>query len=45
MTGTNLGLFLVAAAAIAAVPGPGIFYVVARSLSGGKTVGIASPAS
>jgi threonine/homoserine/homoserine lactone efflux protein len=42
MTGTNLGLFLVAAVAIAAVPGPGIFYVVARSLSGGKTVGIAS---
>jgi len=42
MSGTNLSLFLLAAAIIAAVPGPGIFYVAARTLSGGKKAGIAS---
>ena len=42
MTGTNFPLFLVAALIIAAVPGPGIFYVAARTLSGGRKAGIAS---
>src|SRR6478735_5248978 len=38
----NFLLFLAAASVIAAVPGPGIFYVAARTLSGGKSAGIAS---
>jgi len=42
MTGTNFSLFLAAALIIAAVPGPGIFYVAARTLSGGRKTGIAS---
>jgi threonine/homoserine/homoserine lactone efflux protein len=42
MTLTNLPLFLVAALVIAIVPGPGIFYVAARTLSGGPKAGIAS---
>jgi threonine/homoserine/homoserine lactone efflux protein len=42
MDGTNLSLFLLAALIIAAVPGPGIFYVAARTLSGGRRAGIAS---
>jgi threonine/homoserine/homoserine lactone efflux protein len=42
MNGTNFTLFLLAALVIAAVPGPGIFYVAARTLSGGKQAGIAS---
>ena len=42
MNGTNFTLFLLAALVIAAVPGPGIFYVAARTLSGGKSAGIAS---
>jgi threonine/homoserine/homoserine lactone efflux protein len=42
MAGANLALFLVAAIIIAAVPGPGIFYVAARTLSGGRAAGIAS---
>ncbi|MDI1264588.1 MAG: LysE family translocator [bacterium] len=42
MTGTNFPLFLAAALLIAAVPGPGIFYVAARTLSGGRRAGIAS---
>jgi threonine/homoserine/homoserine lactone efflux protein len=42
MTGANFSLFLLAALIIAAVPGPGIFYVAARTLSGGKRAGIAS---
>ena len=33
---------MLAALVIAAVPGPGIFYVAARTLSGGKRAGIAS---
>ena len=40
--GTNFLLFLAAASVIAAVPGPGIFYVAARTLSGGRKAGIAS---
>jgi threonine/homoserine/homoserine lactone efflux protein len=42
MNGANFPLFLVAALIIAAVPGPGIFYVAARTLSGGRKAGIAS---
>jgi arginine exporter protein ArgO len=42
MSGTNFSLFLAAALIIAAVPGPGIFYVAARTLSGGRKTGIAS---
>nr|WP_249127410.1 LysE family translocator [Bradyrhizobium lablabi] len=38
----NFSLFLLAALIIAAVPGPGIFYVAARTLSGGRPSGIAS---
>ena len=38
----NFSLFLAAALIIAAVPGPGIFYVAARTLSGGRKTGIAS---
>ena len=38
----NFILFLLAALAIAASPGPGIFYVVARTLSGGRAEGLAS---
>jgi threonine/homoserine/homoserine lactone efflux protein len=42
MSGTQFSLFLAAALIIAAVPGPGIFYVAARTLSGGRKTGIAS---
>jgi threonine/homoserine/homoserine lactone efflux protein len=42
MTGGTLSLFLLAAVVIAAVPGPGIFYVAARTLAGGRQAGIAS---
>ncbi|QWG12144.1 LysE family translocator [Bradyrhizobium sediminis] len=42
MSGENLSLFLAAAFIIAAIPGPGIFYVAARTLSGGRNAGIAS---
>ena len=42
MSGTNLSLFLLAASIIAIVPGPGIFYVAARTLSGGRKAGVAS---
>jgi threonine/homoserine/homoserine lactone efflux protein len=42
MTGADFALFLLAALVIAAVPGPGIFYVVTRTLSGGRKAGIAS---
>jgi threonine/homoserine/homoserine lactone efflux protein len=42
LNGTNFTLFLLAALIVAAVPGPGIFYVAARTLSGGKSAGIAS---
>src|SRR3954468_11782933 len=38
----NFLLFLAAASVIAAVPGPGLFYVTARTLSGGRKAGIAS---
>jgi threonine/homoserine/homoserine lactone efflux protein len=39
---TNFSLFLLAALVIAAVPGPGIFYVAARTIAGGRKAGIAS---
>ena len=42
MTGTNFSLFLLAALVIAVIPGPGIFYVAARTLSDGSKAGIAS---
>ena len=42
MTGADFALFLLAALVIAAVPGPGIFYVAARTLSGGRKAGVAS---
>lgn len=42
MSGTNLSLFLPAALIIAVVPGPGIFYVAARTLSEGRNAGFAS---
>ena len=42
MSGANFSLFLLAAVIIAAIPGPGIFYVAARTLSGGRAAGIAS---
>ena len=42
MSGANFLLFLLAAIIIAAIPGPGIFYVTARTLSGGRQAGIAS---
>ena len=38
----SLLLFLAAALVIAVTPGPGIFYVAARTLSGGRTEGLAS---
>ena len=43
MFGTwNFSLFFMAALVIAATPGPGIFYVAARTLSGGRVEGVAS---
>jgi threonine/homoserine/homoserine lactone efflux protein len=39
---TDFSLFLIAALVVAVVPGPGIFYVAARTLSDGRKVGIAS---
>lgn len=38
----NLMIFLAAALLIAITPGPGIFYVGARTLAGGRRVGLAS---
>lgn len=39
---SNLALYFVAALALAVTPGPGIFYVAARTLSGGRSEGVAS---
>jgi len=39
---TGFSLFLIAALVVAVIPGPGIFYVAARTLSDGRKVGIAS---
>ncbi|SDI97636.1 Threonine/homoserine/homoserine lactone efflux protein [Bradyrhizobium sp. Rc2d] len=38
----TLLLFLAAAVVVAITPGPGIFYIVARTLAGGRTEGLAS---
>ncbi|MBI1777886.1 MAG: LysE family translocator [Proteobacteria bacterium] len=40
--GMGVGLFLAAALVIALTPGPGIFYVAARSMAGGRREGLAS---
>ena len=42
MTLAAISLFLAAALAIAITPGPGIFYVASRTLSGGRREGLAS---
>ena len=42
MDPANLTLFVLAALAIAVSPGPGIFYVAARTLAGGRREGLAS---
>src|SRR5450631_595563 len=39
---TSISLFLLAALMIAVIPGPGILYVAARTLAGGRQTGIAS---
>src|SRR4051794_26148318 len=39
---TNFGLFMAAAAVLAVSPGPGMLYVLARSLRGGRREGLAS---
>ncbi len=39
---THIALYFAAALALAVTPGPGLFYVAARSLAGGRTEGIAS---
>src|ERR671917_702918 len=39
---TQLALYSAAALVLAVTPGPGIFYVAARTLSGGRTEGVAS---
>lgn len=44
MIDTNFWLFLTAACLIAVIPGPGIFYVAARTLSEGRGSGFASAA-
>ena len=38
----TFALFLAAATVVAVTPGPGIFYIVARTLAGGRTEGLAS---
>ena len=39
---TQFALFFAAAAVLAVTPGPGIFYVAARTLAAGRAEGIAS---
>src|SRR6187200_79006 len=39
---TQIALYFVAALLLAVTPGPGIFYVAARTLAGGRDEGIAS---
>lgn len=39
---SSFALFLAAAVFVAVTPGPGIFYVAARALAGGRTEGLAS---
>ncbi len=38
----QLALFFAAALVLAVTPGPGVFYVAARALSGGRAEGVAS---
>jgi len=42
LDGHRFSLFFIAAVVLAATPGPGIFYVLARTLSGGRREGILS---
>jgi threonine/homoserine/homoserine lactone efflux protein len=42
MNSSNFALFLAVALVIAAIPGPGILYVTARTLAGGRSAGMAS---
>jgi len=42
MNGGTVSLFLFAALLIAVIPGPGMFYVAARTLAGGRQAGMAS---
>ena len=42
MDAASLALFLLAATVVAVSPGPGIFYVAARTLAGGRGEGLAS---
>ncbi|HEX4991645.1 MAG TPA: LysE family transporter, partial [Rubrobacteraceae bacterium] len=39
---TTFALFVVAALALLLVPGPAVFYVVARSVEGGRITGLVS---
>ncbi|AWN47490.1 RhtB family transporter [Methylobacterium terrae] len=39
---TSLALYVAAASVLAVTPGPGLFYVAARSLAGGRAEGVAS---
>ena len=38
----TFALFLAAATVVAVTPGPGIFYILARTLASGRTEGLAS---
>jgi len=42
MSGGTFSLFLLAAVIVATIPGPGILYVAARTLAGGRRAGVAS---
>jgi threonine/homoserine/homoserine lactone efflux protein len=42
--GSSLTLFVVASVILAITPGPGVFYIITRSLSQGRTAGLASVA-
>ena len=39
---SNLWLFVIAAAVLIVVPGPSVFYIIARSIDQGRTAGLAS---
>ena len=40
--GATFGIFVVAALALLLVPGPAVFYVVARGVEGGRVAGLVS---
>lgn len=42
MDGSTFGVFFTAALVLALVPGPGVFYVLARTLRGGRREGVLS---